>query len=225
MARLNIYLQDSLAASVKTADLNASEICQQALREALEAKGQGVGAKIESLRAALRLQRTTPKGHRAVGADEGARWAREAATVKELQDMDELVVEQLEAEAGEDPIYMVRWADDASGTQSYLDVGKEFETLGPWLLKNGSEDVAYQDLSGKGRDLGLDATEYLVGFVDAARRVWHELKPLVEQDQAVLRRQLVILSGMEHGMLASDILTASNPPGTTSQSAGEEANS
>ncbi|WP_139359588.1 hypothetical protein [Arthrobacter sp. SRS-W-1-2016] len=206
MARLNIYLQDDLAASVKRAELEASAICQQALRDAVESLEKGIGTKREAVRAALRLRRTTPQGRREVGAADGARWAKEAATAKELQDIDRLVLEQLEGDEGDDPMYMVGWSDDASGgSQSFLHLGEDtdFETLGPWLQKHGSPGFF-----APGEDLAIDADDYLAGFVDAAQRTWHELKPLIEEDEAVLRRRIELLDDMERNIMVRDSTTA-----------------
>jgi hypothetical protein len=206
MARLNIYLQDDLAASVKSAGLEASAICQKALREAVKARGQGVGGQIEALSAALRLQRTTPQGRRAIGAADGARWAKEAATVRELRDINQLIVERLGEEDDEDRVFMVRWADATSeGNQNFLDLGErsDFETLGLWLREHGSGV-----LSRPGGDLEIDADEYLAGFTDAAQSTWRELEPLIAEDEAVLRRRIELLYDMERSMVVRDSAAA-----------------
>lgn len=207
MARLNIYLQDDLAASVKRAEIEASAICQKALREAVQAREQGVGGQIEALTAALRLQRTTPQGRRAIGAADGARWAKEAATVRELRDINELIVEPIGEEDDEDREFMLGRADAVSeGSQNFLKIGQrsDFETLGPWLRKHGSCVLS----SVEPDDLEIDADEYLAGFIDAAQNTWRELKPLIEEDEAILRRRIELLHDVERAMVVRDSTTS-----------------
>jgi len=221
MPRINIYLPDELAAAVKGAELEVSAICQAALREAVAAREQGVTAQIEALQVAVRLRRTTPQGQRALGAADGARWAKEAATVKELDVVDRVVVNQMPGD-DEEPSYMVQWDGDAA-SYSQFELGYNFDTLGSWLQDNSA--VAMYGTDGS---LALEADEYLAGFVDAAQRVWRELQPLVNQDEAVLRRRIGLLQDIErdlliHGDAPVPAAAQGSPTSTTAARDAEDA--
>ena len=209
MARMNIYLKDDLAASVKRAELEVSAICQEALREAVEVRERGIGVKIEELRAAVRLRRTTPQGRREVGATEGVLWAKDVATVKDLQTIGQVIIEMEEGEDGEDLQYEARWSDDDSGGSNFLEVGVVFETLGAWLMKLG-----HAVLIGEKNDMEVEIDQYFVGFVEAAQRVWQDLQPLVDEGEAILLRRIALVGEMERTMLGRDVSTTPTSGGS-----------
>jgi hypothetical protein len=176
---------------------------------------------LEVLQAAVRLRRTTPQGRRDIGAIDGTRWARATAEVKELQTIDQITVSELDCADGEEPIFVVQsdWGgdEDAVGRgASFIQFRSEFPTLGEWLLDKGDAEIDVED-----KTFTVDADAYLQGFVEAAQTVWHELKPLVEEDEAVLRRRIGLLQRMERNMLAHGQLTdnsAAAEPGQVAES-------
>lgn len=206
---MNIYLQDDLAASVKRAGLEVSAICQAALREAVTAKEQGVGTQIESLKAAMRLRRTTRQGRHAVGVSDGIRWARGTATAKDLETIALVEIEVLkDGDDDEEPMYMARWIEHGTSSNQLELVGVGFSTLAPWLAENGSTPLYEAD-----DEISVEADEYLAGFVSSAQSVWRELRPLIDEDESVLRRRIDLLQDMERTMLVQG--TTAEPPATT----------
>jgi hypothetical protein len=217
MPRVNVYLPDDLHNEVKAARIEVSAVCQSALREAVAVKEQGVGVQLEALQAAVRLRRTTPQGRRDIGAIDGTRWARETATVKELQTIGQITVRELDYAADDgEPFFEVQWDGDgdALGGANFIELRPEFTTLGKWLVNKGHAAI-------DGETFTVDADAYLQGFVEAAQTVWHELKPLVDEDEAVLRRRIGLLQRMEHNMLTHGQLTdnaAAAEPGQVAES-------
>jgi len=215
MPRVNVYLPDDLHNEVKAARIEVSAVCQSALREAVAVKEQGVGVQLEALQAAVRLRRTTPQGRWDIGAIDGTRWARETAEVKELQTIDQITVRELDCADDEEPFFEVQW-DALGGGASFIELRSEFTTLGEWLVNKG-----HAEIDGEDKTFTVDADAYLQGFVEAAQTVWHELKPLVEEDEAVLRRRIGLLQRMERNMLAHGQLTdnaAAAEPGHVAES-------
>jgi hypothetical protein len=216
MPRVNVYLPDDLHNEVKAARIEVSAVCQSALREAVAVKEQGVGVQLEALQAAVRLRRTTPQGRRDIGAIDGIRWARETAEVKELQTIDQIIVRELDYADDDEPFYEVQWDEDALGGANFIELRSEFTTLGKWLVNKG-----HAAIDGEDKTFTVEADAYLQGFVEAAQTVWHELKPLVEEDEAVLRRRIGLLKRMERNMLAHGQLNdnaAAAEPGQAAES-------
>lgn len=209
MPRVNIYLPDDLFNDVKAARIEISAVCQSALREAVTAKEQGVGMQLETLQAAVRLRRTTAQGRRDIGEIDGTRWAREAATAKELQRIDRYTVRSLGFDPDDEEQYFTLECDDGTGGSDLFVHRGDFPTLGEWL-SNRDHVESYGEPND---EFSVPADEYLQGFVEAAQTVWHELKPLVEEDEAVLRRRIGLLQRMEDNMLARGELT-DNPVAT-----------
>lgn len=201
MPRVNVYLPDDLHNEVKAAHIEISAVCQSALREAVAVKEQGVGMQLEALQAALRLRRTTPPGRHDIGAIDGARWARETATAKDLQTIDRLTVRASYSDPDADGYFDVLWDwdgdEDATGA-NFVEPSGDFDTLFDYLCGSGYIGSA---------DDTIDADERFQGFVEAAQKVWHELKPLVDEDEAVLQRRIGLLQRMEHNMLVDGQVT------------------
>lgn len=96
MGKVTVYLPDALEERVRTAGVSMSPVCQRALEEEVlkvEAR-QNATSEIEQV--AARLRGTVADEEREKqdeGYNDGARWAREMATVAELEEMDSLVRE------------------------------------------------------------------------------------------------------------------------------------
>jgi len=194
MPRVNIYLPEDLGAAVKAAELEVSAVCQNALREAVEAKERGVSAQIALLMTAMRLRQTTPEGRYDMGAADGQRWVRESATAKDMRELDLVRIQRLDGGGDEDVLYSASWADDP-GSNSHLELNG-FETLTKWLAKEGRTP-----LYGDDNETSVEADEYLAGFVEAAQSAWRELRPLVDKSEVVLTRRIELLAEMERDML------------------------
>jgi len=89
--KLTIYVPDDLAAEVRAAGLNVSQVAQVALRAELGRRPSIRPTEVPDVVARLRTTRdkegrqTELRWH-----DLGARWAKEEASVAELGDMDEM---------------------------------------------------------------------------------------------------------------------------------------
>jgi len=95
------------------------------------------------------------------------------------------------------------WQAGYSGSEFLFE--NNFDTLGAWLVKHGSDDF-----EGTEPLEGLEADEYLAGFLEAAQVVWHELQPLIDEDETVLQRRIDLLQDIERNMLAHGPTTTSS---------------
>jgi len=93
MPKVNVYLPDRLAEQVKEYDISLSSVCQAALAREVERAElrASVADDIAAVARRLRLTETAADDRRqAAGEEFGAWWAREHATVQELEELRDL---------------------------------------------------------------------------------------------------------------------------------------
>jgi len=154
MPKVTIYLPDSLAAQVKELELSVSPICQKALHKEVNKRMAAQQATKDIERVAKRLRETINEEDEEIrkeGYEMGVVWARETASMSEL----ESVVNQTFAEA---------WVDGPGGYIAHV-VGEDLATA--W---NREPDVPIP---------GLWSTAWAEGFVSGAEIVLNEVRPLL----------------------------------------------
>lgn len=154
MAKVTIYLPDSLEEAVRAADISMSPICQHALQEEVRKVEAVKNATRDIERVASRLRGTIEEEaveDRKEGFEWGADWARDIATFSEL----EAVVSRTYAE----------WWDNGPGGF----IATSFEGVVEYL--NSGDDGAFARK--------LDQEPFVRGFVEGAETVYNEVRPLL----------------------------------------------
>lgn len=147
--KTSIYLPDDLAEQIRTHGISISEVCQPALREAVQAAITREKTMTDLDAVAERLRGTITdedKQRYQEGADDGTRWAREYATASELAHM-----ATYDGSGGdfEEDHSLVRFVADKDGAFSYLSVRVDLED------------------------------SYWTGFIAGASDVWEAVQPLL----------------------------------------------
>lgn len=94
MPKATVYFADELFEAVRRFEISLSPICQRAVEQEVRRRQAAANARSDLLSVAERLLRSradADKGDFSEGFDLGARWARDHATLAELEDLVEMV--------------------------------------------------------------------------------------------------------------------------------------
>jgi hypothetical protein len=94
MPKATVYLADDLFEAVRRFDISLSPVCQRAVEEEVRRRQAAADARSDLARVAERLLHTRAGGEKhdfAEGFALGARWARDHATLAELENVVEMV--------------------------------------------------------------------------------------------------------------------------------------
>jgi post-segregation antitoxin (ccd killing protein) len=94
MPKATVYLSDELSAAARSYGISLSPICQLAIEAELRRCRAAKEARADLIAVATRLIRTKSEGHAqdfAGGFELGARWARDHATIAELDELEAMV--------------------------------------------------------------------------------------------------------------------------------------
>lgn len=117
MGKVTIYLADSLEERVREAGVSMSPICQQALEKEVEKVEAMAKATSDMERVAARLQATVSDEYvkeREDGRQRGVEWAREVASLRELEELCDLAHE---------PHWLVVRLDEDHSIRAFLEWG------------------------------------------------------------------------------------------------------
>ena len=94
MPKATVYLSDELSAAARSYGISLSPICQLAIEAELRRRRAAKEARTDLIAVATRLIRTKSEGQAqdfAAGFELGARWARDHATIAELDELEAMV--------------------------------------------------------------------------------------------------------------------------------------
>lgn len=94
MPKATVYFADELFETIRRFEISLSPVCQRAVEEEVRRRQAAADARTDLIAVAARLNRTRVDAEKrdfADGFDLGARWARDHATLTELENLVEMV--------------------------------------------------------------------------------------------------------------------------------------
>ncbi|QSE86570.1 hypothetical protein JWS14_46605 (plasmid) [Rhodococcus koreensis] len=199
---MNVYLPDDLAKAVKSAEIEVSAVCQQALSDAVNLRSRDITSQLETGGGSDARQGHHPRGPAEGGAIIGRRWVREAATFRDLQVLDTCTF----GDDDDDDLPPMLFSDDSGSTAIALN---GWGSLRKWLIDEGHIDP---------EDDEFELDDWWRGLIEGAQTAWDELRTLVTEDDTVLRRRRMILTNLE----VDELTQRPAKPGATPHPAAED---
>ncbi len=157
MPRVNVYLPDELAESVRQLDISVSPVCQRALEQEVRKVQAAKEASSDLEHVAARLrgdQQRDAKAQYTDGFEAGTRWAKDHATLTELEDI-------------------IRWRHDPGWTR--LDIPEDTHSLAWFLGRQWGEDPGGSSLTYR-----LERGDpFIQGVLEGAAEVYRKVMPLL----------------------------------------------